>query len=511
MTSAINPNNIDGAYPVTGQDNNSQGFRDNFTNIKVNFQDAADEISDLQLKVLLKAPLTGSNVALTTSNDMNGTGPIIGALIRNFGANRVAVTNTSGAIAINYSSGHYQSITTSGSITLSFTNFPASGTYGYIKLQINITNTAHTVTLPAAVTLGTAGLQGYSSNTISFGATGVYEFAFGTYDSGTTITIFDLNRALTNFTAADLQVDDVTATGNIIAGFGGVGYISATGNVLSGQQIIASGNVAGGNITTAGIVSATSNVAGGNITTSGIVSAVGNVNSAFSNARIRPTIGSGALAALQFTAGDMLSTPAAGAFEYDGVSFYVTATANQRSLIPGTQFIMTPGLTPYTLSQSTSAQKIFSSPTDGAVTLDGSTTYMFDAQYIINNTATPSLAHSVSLLFALGGGGSISSISYTADVTTSSGAPTAGATTISRTFSTAVSATQITPSGTTTNSELITVQLQGVVRTNAAGTFTPQIRYNTNAPGGTSTIQGNSYFKLIPVGSSSVISVGNWS
>lgn len=509
MTSAINPNNIDGAYPVTGQDNNSQGFRDNFTNIKVNFQDAAAEITDLQNKVLLKAPLTGSNVSLSISNDMNGTAPIIGALIRNFGANRVAVSNTSGAIAINYASGHYQSITTSGSITLSFTNFPASGTYGYIKLQINITNTAHTVTLPAAVSLGTAGLQGYSSNTITFGATGVYEFAFGTYDSGTTITIFDLNRALTNFTAADLQVDDVTATGNIVAGFGGVGFVSATGNVLSGQQVIASGNIVGSNVVTAGTVSSTGNVIGGNITTSGIVSASGNVNAAFSNARIRPTIGSGSLAALQFTAGDVLSTPAAGAFEYDGISFYATATANQRSLLPGTQFIMTPGLTPYTLTQNTLAQKIFSSPTNGAVTLDASTTYMFDALYIINNTATPSLAHSLSLLFALGG--SITSISYTADVTTSSGAPSAGATTTTRTFSTSVGATQITPSGTTTSSELVIVQIQGVVRTNAAGTFTPQIRYNTNAPGGTSTVQGNSYFRLIPMGTSSVISVGNWS
>jgi hypothetical protein len=508
MTSAINPNNIDGAYPVTGQDNNSQGFRDNFTNIKVNFQDAAAEITDLQNKVLLKAPLTGSNVSLSISNDMNGTAPIIGALIRNFGANRVAVANTSGAIAINYSSGHYQSITTSGSITLSFNNFPAAGTYGYIKLQINITNTAHTVTLPASVTLGTAGLQGYSGNTISFGATGVYEFAFGTYDSGTTITIFDLNRALTNFTAADLQVDDVTATGNIVAGFGGVGYISATGNVLSGQQVIASGNITGLNVNT-GIVSATGNVRGGNVNATGIVSATGNVNAAFSNARIRPTIGSGTLAALQFTAGDVLSTPAAGALEYDGVSFYATATASQRSLVPGTQFVMTPGLTPYTLTQSTVAQKVFNSPTNGAITLNASTTYMFDAQYIIDNTATPSLAHSLSVLFALGG--SITSISYTADVTTSSGAPTAGATTVSRTFSSAVSATQITPSGTTTNSELITVRLQGVVRTNAAGTFTPQIRYNTNAPGGVSTVQGNSYFRLIPVGTSSVISVGNWS
>ncbi len=46
MASSIDPNNIDGAYPVAGQDNNSQGFRDNFTNIKTNFQYAEDEIND---------------------------------------------------------------------------------------------------------------------------------------------------------------------------------------------------------------------------------------------------------------------------------------------------------------------------------------------------------------------------------------------------------------------------------------------------------------------------------
>ena len=66
MTSAINPNNIDGAYPVAGQDNNSQGFRDNFTNTKTNFQYAADEITDLQSKVVLKQALTGT----TLDNDM---------------------------------------------------------------------------------------------------------------------------------------------------------------------------------------------------------------------------------------------------------------------------------------------------------------------------------------------------------------------------------------------------------------------------------------------------------
>ncbi len=201
MSSNINPNNIDGSYPVAGQDNNSQGFRDNFTNIKVNFQYAEDEINDLQAKAVLKSALTGG----TLDNNMLDN-LIYAAKIQDFSGTKVTVASTSGAISINYASGHYQSITTSGSISLSFTNFPATGSYGYIKLQIQITNPAHTVTLPSSVTLGVAGLQGISPTppaagpyTLSFSTAGTYEFAFGTYNGGSTVTIFDLNRALTNF------------------------------------------------------------------------------------------------------------------------------------------------------------------------------------------------------------------------------------------------------------------------------------------------------------------------
>ena len=70
MSSNINPNNIDGTYPIAGQDNNSQGFRDNFTNTKLNFTYAATEITALQDNVILKGPLT---VGGTVDNNMGGT------------------------------------------------------------------------------------------------------------------------------------------------------------------------------------------------------------------------------------------------------------------------------------------------------------------------------------------------------------------------------------------------------------------------------------------------------
>jgi len=503
MASNINPNDIDGSYPVAGQDNNSQGFRDNFTNIKTNFTSAANEITDLQNKVILKAALTGT----TLDNNMGGA-LLYDALIQDFAAQKVSLGSLSGAVSINYSSGHYQSITTSGSITLSFINFPGSGTYGYIKLQLTISNAAHTVTLPAAVTLGVSGIQGISPTppaagpyTITFEA-GTYELAFGTYNNGSTITIFDLNRGLTNFSGADLTLDDITATGNIIAGYGGTKFVSATGNVLAGGNVVATGNVIGGNVSTAGLITATGNITGGNIvSTSGQISTGGNVTGGNVAGFIRPTAGSASLAPVRFTSGTNTSTAAAGAMEYDGVVFYGTATASNRGVLPAEQFIAL--VNDYVANDSASAQKVFNSPSNGAITLDALTTYMFEGVYYISR-ALGSNSHTLSTLFAIGG--TLTSITYTAD-TTSTASNILG--TVSRIYGTAATAVVVTAASTATN-EQITVVLRGIVRTNAAGTFTPQIQYSS-APGGAPTILKNSYFRMIPVGTSSVASVGNWS
>jgi hypothetical protein len=473
MTSAINPNNIDGSYPVAGQDNNSQGFRDNFTNIKVNFQDAAAEITDLQNKALLKAALTGTTLDNNMSDNL-----IYAAKIQDFSASKVSVSSTSGTISINYASGHYQAITTSGSITLGFINFPALGSYGYIKLQINITNVAHTVTLPAAVTLGTSGLQGYSAGTITFSSTGTYEFAFGTYDGGTTITIFDLNRALTNFST--FTTTSVSATGNIT---GGNITTAGTANLTTivGSTASLTGNVTGGNVLTGGLVSATGNVTGGNI--------IGFV---------RPSTGSASQSPMLFTAGTNLTSPVGGAMEYDTV-FYGTPTSN-RGVLGAQHFIML--TSDYTANDSASAQKVFNNPTNGAIALSASRTYLFDAVYYITRAAG-STSHTLSTLF--NSTSALTSITYIAETTSTTG-NTLGA--VSRIYGTGVTGVVITGASTSTT-ENITVVLRGTIRTNGTTTFTPQIQYSS-APGGAPTILTNSYFRLISLGTNSVASVGNW-
>jgi len=193
MASSINPNNIDGSYPVAGQDNNSQGFRDNFTNIKVNFQYAEEEINDLEAKSVLKLGLGTSNPP-PDNNMSNNT--IYAVNLNDVSTTRIAATGTSGTVTLNYASGQYQTVAPStGSISLAFTNFPASGYFGILRVQITVTNLAYTVTLPGAVTLGTTGIQGYSGGVITFAATGTYVFDFSTSDGGTTVTVNDVTRA----------------------------------------------------------------------------------------------------------------------------------------------------------------------------------------------------------------------------------------------------------------------------------------------------------------------------
>jgi hypothetical protein len=189
MASNINPNNIDGAYPVAGQDNDSQGFRDNFTNTKTNFDYAAAEITDLQNKAVLKAALTGT----TLNNDMGGS-LLSDAQFQDISETKVSLGTVSGSQTIDYSAGPYYTLTTAGSVSLAFSNFSVAGTVSRCRFQITVSSVAHTLTLPAAVSIGTVNVQGLVSNIITFGTIGTFEFEFETSDAGSTISIFDLNR-----------------------------------------------------------------------------------------------------------------------------------------------------------------------------------------------------------------------------------------------------------------------------------------------------------------------------
>lgn len=229
MTSSINPNNINGTYPVAGQDNNSQGFRDNFTNTKTNFQYAAAEITDLQNKAVLKSALTGT----TLNNDMGGS-VLSNAQIQDFSETIVNLGTLAGSVTVNYAGGHYQTLVTGGSVSLGFSNWPAAGVAGFVTLQLYVSNTAYTLTLPSAVSIGAAGIQGCdttgASPVITFAQTGYYNFTFSTTDGGTTIIVKQNNVQLQPFnnTQEDVAASAAISLATAISYFTTAGAETAT-------------------------------------------------------------------------------------------------------------------------------------------------------------------------------------------------------------------------------------------------------------------------------------------
>lgn len=210
MTSQVNPNNIDGTYPVAGQDNDSQGFRDNFTNIKNNFAFIKNEVEDLQAKAVLKSALSNT----TLNNDLSASGTTLN------NAQLTAYTETfadngslTGAQAINYQNGNFQKITTGSSLALSFANWPAAGIVGRVNVWIRVTSTAYTVTWPTQTTLGRPTQLAGMSDTglvISFDAIGDYLYEIISSDNGATFWLNDLTRS------QDTVQGDFTVNGNVI-------------------------------------------------------------------------------------------------------------------------------------------------------------------------------------------------------------------------------------------------------------------------------------------------------
>ena len=193
MASSINITNIDVTFPIAGQDNDSQGFRDNFFNTNDNFEFAKAEIEALQDNVVLKGSLTPGG---TVDNDFGGE-IIHNAVIENF---RGTVVN-SGVMAashqINVELGPYHKVITGEPTTLSFIGFPTSGEHGVVQVEIDVTDLANTLTLPAP-TVGLDGLQTAVGQVVTFLSTGTHILEFASTDGGTTIAVNDLTTDLSS-------------------------------------------------------------------------------------------------------------------------------------------------------------------------------------------------------------------------------------------------------------------------------------------------------------------------
>jgi len=256
MASNINPYSIDGTFPVAGQDNSSQGFRDNFTNAKNNFIYAQSEINDLQSKVLLTSALNGQ----TVSNDMAGT-QITRPQLKAWTQALVDHNVISTSLSLDFNVANFHKYTSGGSVTLSFANWPAATGvgatgYGLLRLWIYVTDITHAVTLPSSVTISVGDIAGYNAatNSITFDAIGNYIFDFSSIDNGNSYMIFDHSRNRASFRDNDLYYNPDTNS-TFLIGYGAGRTIAST--LESGQNTVSVkgsvNSVAVGNLTLANI------------------------------------------------------------------------------------------------------------------------------------------------------------------------------------------------------------------------------------------------------------------
>ena len=123
MASNIDEVSINSEYPIAGQDNDSQGFRDNFGIIKNNFVAAKNEIESLQDNTAKKNEANnflGNNITnanlVNVSEELNAGGTL------------------SSSQDVNFTLGPVQTFTVGGDITLTTTDWPESGKVGKIRL-----------------------------------------------------------------------------------------------------------------------------------------------------------------------------------------------------------------------------------------------------------------------------------------------------------------------------------------------------------------------------------------
>lgn len=182
---------------------------------------------------------------------------------------------------------------------------------------------------------------------------------------------------------------------------------------------------------------------------------------------------------------------AVGSFEYDGKFFYNTPTTGASGISPTLMYSIVPS-GGFSLSTASGVQSVF--PTSGDVWIvNANTTYWVQGIYKITKTTN---SIQVGIAFALGGGASLTSVYIAGTSGANAVAPLA--------FEMTGVGSVFTNTSSTGN---VIVQFCGTIRTNAAGTITPQINFSGTAVA--PTLAQNSIIMFTPIGTDTTNIMGN--
>lgn len=196
------------------------------------------------------------------------------------------------------------------------------------------------------------------------------------------------------------------------------------------------------------------------------------------------------------------TSPVAGDREVDsgGIPYY-THASSERGVLTAVQHITLSSA--YTLTSQTAAQKLFNSPTNGAITLASSKTYRFECFFSLSSMS----ATSGSFGFALGGTATLGSQAWQSLASKISAftAVTSATNGVSHMYNTT---TNTALSLANTNTNAVCTISGGIIRVTTGGTLIPQVSLGIAAA---AVVGLNSFFSIWPEGSNTVQSVGNWS
>lgn len=208
--------------------------------------------------------------------------------------------------------------------------------------------------------------------------------------------------------------------------------------------------------------------------------------------------GTTGLSPFVLTSGTNMTTPGAGAHEYNGKAFYKTPNASNR----GVDLVshLTTCDADFTGTNVTTAQPMFPAAQD-TITLPANVAYLLEIDAHVHTTGATS--HTFGILF--GGTATLTNIAYWADVTNAATEVLGASQRIWAAVGTIIILTAAT--ATATHHSLM---VRGIVRIANAGTFIPQYQWGTNAPGTAGVTLRNSYCRLTPIGVDTTAFVGNW-
>ena len=221
-SNAINVN-----YPIPGQDNDSQGFRTNFSKIQSALNFAGGEITALQV----------NSVKLNDTNDF-GNNIIKKAAFINCSDVAYSGTPDEGIISVDLNNGGYQRFTISESGTYNINilgpSYPPSGYCGKVRLEIERDAGGVTINFAGDNTL----LTGRTEKSVVYSNTGTCVWDVWTPDAGVTLIANEVVGApsdvvtLRRFTPQ--QLANWTTTTSAAVNTGTLVYItSSTFNALA--------------------------------------------------------------------------------------------------------------------------------------------------------------------------------------------------------------------------------------------------------------------------------------